>query len=149
MKTQIRHEIEIDAPATAVWEVLTDTAGYPGWNPFIPRLTGELSEGARLSVVIAPPSGRAMTLRPTVLSVRPERELRWLGRLLVPGLFDGEHAFTLERLSGERTLMVQSERFRGVLVRPLHVATERAERGFALMNAALAAEVAARRTRTP
>jgi hypothetical protein len=29
--------------------------------------------------------------KPKVLSVRPERELRWLGRLFVRGVFDGEH----------------------------------------------------------
>ncbi len=37
-----------------------------------------------------------MTMRPTVLVAEPGRELRWLGRLLVPGLFDGEHRFTIE-----------------------------------------------------
>jgi len=37
-----------------------------------------------------------MTFRPTILKAEPNRELRWLGHLLVPGLFDGEHIFTIE-----------------------------------------------------
>lgn len=37
-----------------------------------------------------------MTFRPTVLVAEPDRELRWRGRLLVPGLLDGEHAFVVE-----------------------------------------------------
>ncbi len=31
------------------------------------------------------------TFRPTVLVAEPNRELRWLGRLFMPGPFDGEH----------------------------------------------------------
>ena len=37
-----------------------------------------------------------MTFKPTVLAVHPERELRWLGRFILPGLFDGEHSFRIE-----------------------------------------------------
>jgi hypothetical protein len=36
-----------------------------------------------------------MTFRPTVLNAETNRELRWLGHLLAPGLFDGEHSFTI------------------------------------------------------
>jgi uncharacterized protein YndB with AHSA1/START domain len=55
----ISHEIEIDASPEAVWAVLVDTASYPEWNPFVRKLDGELREGARLEVRIAPPGGGA------------------------------------------------------------------------------------------
>jgi hypothetical protein len=48
--------------------------------------------------------------------VEPERELRWKGRLLLPGLFDGEHAFVLTPLPGGRTRLDHSERFGGLLL---------------------------------
>jgi hypothetical protein len=137
MSTEIRHEIEIDASPEEVWAVLADTDAYAEWNPFVRRLVGELREGARLEVEIAPPGGRAMTFKPTVRAAAPGRELRWLGRFLVPGLFDGEHRFELERLSGDRTRFVQSERFSGVLVRPLTRTLERTRLGFEQMNDAL------------
>ena len=95
---ELHREIDIEAPPAVVWAVLTDTLAYPEWNPFIPRLSGELRAGAKLEVRIEPPGGRAMTFKPTVLAVEPERELRWLGRLLVPGLFDGEHILHIEPL---------------------------------------------------
>jgi uncharacterized protein YndB with AHSA1/START domain len=60
MKT-LHTQIEIDAPAERVWDTLTNTADYPTWNLFIPRITGTLASGERLEVRIAPPGGAAMT----------------------------------------------------------------------------------------
>lgn len=137
MPTDISREIEIDAPPAAVWDVLADTDAYSEWNPFVRRLSGELREGATLEAHIAPPGGRAMTFKPTVLAAEPGRELRWLGRLLVPGVFDGDHRFLLEPLADGRTRFVQSERFSGVLVRPLRKTLAKTALGFEEMNAAL------------
>jgi hypothetical protein len=143
MTTELRHEIEIDAPRDAVWRVLAETDRYGEWNPFVRRLRGDLREGQKLEVEIAPPGGKPMTFKPTVLAASPGRELRWLGRLFMPGLFDGEHRFVLEPLPGGRTRFVQSERFNGVLVRVLGRTLDRTRVGFEQMNRALKAEVEA------
>ena len=57
-----------------------------------------------------------MTFHPVVLVAELERELRWLGRLFVPGLFDGEHRFLIEPLSEHRVRFVHSEVFSGLLL---------------------------------
>ena len=57
-----------------------------------------------------------MTFKPTVRSVEANRELRWFGRLLLSGVFDGEHSLRIEPLDGGRSRFVQSERFSGFLV---------------------------------
>ncbi|MEA2131661.1 MAG: hypothetical protein QOJ85_4552 [Solirubrobacteraceae bacterium] len=93
---------------------------------------------------IAPPGGRTMTFKPTVLSAEAGRELRWLGRFLVPGLFDGEHSFRLEELAGGRTRLTQAERFRGLLVGPLSGTLEKTRLGFEQMNRALKQRAEAR-----
>jgi hypothetical protein len=139
--TELEHAIEIDAPTDDVWQVLAETDRYGEWNPFIRRLQGELREGAKLEVEIAPPGGRSMTFKPTVVAAAPGRELRWLGRLLLPGLFDGEHRFLLEPLPDGRTRFVQSERFSGLLVGVLKGSLEKTRVGFEEMNRALKAEV--------
>ena len=93
----IETAIDIHASAARVWSILTDFSAYSAWNPFITAAEGEARPGARLRITIAPPGRRPMTFRPVVLVAVPEQELRWLGRLLLPGLFDGEHAFRLEQ----------------------------------------------------
>ncbi len=137
MNVVLKREIEIEAPAAVVWEVLTETQAYPRWNPFVRRLDGDLAEGSRIEVRIAPPEGRPMTFRPRVRAVTAERELRWLGHLGVPGLFDGEHRFVIEALGPATVRFVQSERFSGLLVRLLRGVLGKTEAGFDEMNHAL------------
>jgi hypothetical protein len=124
-----------------VWQVLTEVDGYPTWNPFITSIDGALREGAQLRVRIEPPGRKAMVFQPTVVALTQERELRWLGRLPVPGLLDGEHAFRLEERAGGCRFH-QTARFSGVLV-PLFGAglLEATRRGFEAMNSALKARV--------
>ncbi|MFA4859606.1 SRPBCC family protein [Methanoregula sp.] len=140
MMKELRSEIEIAASAKQVWEILTDFAGFPKWNPFIRRARGNLVAGERLEVLMQPSGARGMTFSPTVLNVETDRELRWIGHLFVPGLFDGQHIFTIEPLGTGRVRFTQREIFTGLLVpllaRMLDTGTQR---GFEEMNKALKA----------
>ncbi|WP_435064074.1 SRPBCC family protein [Halobaculum sp. EA56] len=109
----IRVETEIDAPAALVYEVLTDFDAYPEWNDYT-RIQGEAASGERLTVRPGPAAGSAPTFRPTVRQA-DGRELRWVGHLWVRGLFDGEHGFRVRDVDGERSVLVQDERFAGLL----------------------------------
>jgi hypothetical protein len=135
---ELHSEIEIAASAQRVWRILTDFASYPRWNPFIRRISGEPTTGERLEVRLEPPDSRGITLRPTVLRAEPTRELRWLGHLLVPGLFDGEHRLVIQPIAENRVRFVQRETFKGLLV-PLLARSldDSTRRGFEEMNRAL------------
>ncbi|MDH5204589.1 MAG: SRPBCC domain-containing protein [Hylemonella sp.] len=138
---RIATEIEIGAPVERVWAVLTDFSGYPRWNPFIRSVAGTLQEGATLTVHIQPHGAKAMRFRPRVLGVQPCRELRWKGRLLVPGLFDGEHQFRLQPTGAGSSVLHHVETFSGVLVPLLRRTLDGATRqGFIAMNRALKQE---------
>jgi hypothetical protein len=135
---ELRTEIEIQAPAERVWEILMDFASFPEWNPFIRHASGEAKTGAKIEVYLQPSDAKGMTFRPTVLKAEPNRELRWLGHLLVPGLFDGEHIFTIEPLEADRVRFVQREIFKGLLVRLFARGLDTdTQRGFEEMNQAL------------
>ncbi len=107
-------------------------------EPFIRSATGEPREGAHLEVYLQPSGARGMTFRPRVLKAEQNRELRWLGHFLIPGLFDGEHIFTIEPLESGRVRFVQREIFTGLLV-PLFMRwlEKDTRRGFEEMNRAL------------
>jgi hypothetical protein len=135
---EVRAETVIAAPPAVVWRVLTDFAAYPEWNPFILSIEGKPWVGTRLSVEIRPPGRKSMRFRPRVLRVAKDHELRWVGRVLIAGLFDGEHRFTIIP-EGDGSRFVQAEVFTGLLVPAVDfTGTLRATHlGFLLMNRAL------------
>jgi hypothetical protein len=129
--------IDIDRPAAVVWAILTDIDTWPAWNPFA-KASGRLAMGKTLQVEIRPPGKSPMTFRPTVVKLDPGVELRWLGHLVVPGLFDGEHGFRIEAAGDERCRFRQFESFKGVLSAPLlWLVGDATRRGFEAMNLAL------------
>jgi hypothetical protein len=115
MAKQLHTEVEIEATPERVWEVLTDFAAYQDWNPFIVQAAGQAAPGARLELHMRLSGRRPTTIRPEVLEAEPARRLRWLGRVLVPGVFDGEHTFTVEPAGPVRVRLTQHEEFRGLL----------------------------------
>ena len=127
---------EIDIPATPqkVWQVLADGDAYPDWNPFIRHLSGDLQTGGRIRITVQPKGQKAMSFRPRVLAAVPGQELRWLGRLGLPRIFDGEHSFRLVPHGGG-TRLVHAETFRGILLWVMSVDRFRAD--FTAMNLAL------------
>ncbi|MCL2394898.1 MAG: SRPBCC domain-containing protein, partial [Acidimicrobiaceae bacterium] len=96
---RVHKEIDIGAPPGRVWEVFTDVSSFPSWNPFIRKFEGDLVPGEKVRVTLAL-GRRLMHFRPEVTVVRPPREIRWLVRQPIPGIFDVERAFEFEP-SGE------------------------------------------------
>lgn len=135
-KTLTTH-IEIEAPKEKVWGILTDFPAYPQWNPFIKSISGEARTGAKLDVHLQPPGAKGITLHPQVLSAVPDQELKWLGHLLVPGIFDGEHHLLIQEEGADRITFVQEEAFKGVLVPFTGKMLDKTKQGFELMNEAL------------
>jgi hypothetical protein len=134
---QLSSEILIDSSSKRLWELITDFEDFPRWNPFIRRATGEIKTGARLEVFIQPFGTRGMTFRPKVLKVDPNHELRWLGRLYLPWLFDGEHALIIEPSSEGSVKFIQREKFTGLLVPFTRSLLRDTQRGFEEMNKVL------------
>jgi hypothetical protein len=134
---KLHTEVLIDASPERVWAVLTDFARYPEWNPFLVRAAGLPEAGQRLTVVLASPGGRRITMKPVLTEVATARVLEWWGQLGVRGIFDGRHRFELHP-AGSSTRLVQSETFTGALVPLVSRSLDRGTAaGFALMNSAL------------
>ena len=137
MSKRLSAHVDIGATPERVWDVLTDLAAYQEWNPFIVRAEGVVGPGRRLTLKMQPVGGRAMSLRPRLVEVAAGRELRWRGRLGLPGLMDAEHTFELQPQPGG-TRLVHSETFRGILVPFVAASLDRSTLpAFVAMNEAL------------
>jgi len=116
-KIDVPTQIDINASPARVWNVLTDFASYPEWNPFIVRIKGEPKEGTRLDVTFKLNEAAAdVKFRTTVKVVEPERKFIWLGRLGIPKIMDGEHGFLIENGDGGKVVLIHYETFSGLLV---------------------------------
>jgi hypothetical protein len=79
-----------------------------------------------------------MPIWPKVLVVEPNRELRWRGSAVIPGLFDGEHSFEIDPNGPTSCRFIQRETYSGSFV-PLawRWITTDVIAGFRSMNEAL------------
>lgn len=135
MAKEISTEIRIHATPDKVWAILTDFENYPNWNPFIKSIKGEVAVGKKIVARLEPPKASGMTFHPKVLAYDKNKEFRWIGHLLIPGLFDGEHHFELIDNGDSTTTFRQSEKFKGILV-PFfkNMLENNTKEGFKLMN---------------
>lgn len=84
-----------------------------------------------------------MTFHPKVTIVEDQRVFEWLGKLGLPGIFDGRHRFELEPTS-TGTRFTQTEAFKGLLVRFMRRSLDtQTMEGFEAMNSALKARAEA------
>jgi len=136
-RKELSSQIEINASPEKVWEVLSDFASYPEWNPFMRKISGDLKVGGRLEVFLQPSGARGFTFKPKVLDADRNHKIRWVGHLLFPGLFDGEHILEIQPLDG-KVRFIQRELFGGLFL-PLLSGMLRKDtsRGFVEMNNAL------------
>lgn len=132
MTKEIKTAIDIQAAPEKIWSILIHFEDYPDWNPFITSVKGQAEEGNRLTVKINPPQGKAMTFKPVIIRRTENKELKWLGKLLITGLFDGEHSFELTGNGNGTTTFIHSEKFRGLLVGMINL--EKTRKGFEEMN---------------
>lgn len=147
---EIITETVIEAPLNLVWQTLVDFPAYATWNPFMISVVGEAIQGELLDVVIEPTAGDTIAFSSELVVVEANKELRWEGQLLMPGIFDGEHAFILESISATQVKFIQREKFYGLLVPVMWSKLDRDTRnGFTQMNAALKAKVESEPTTLP
>jgi hypothetical protein len=111
---EIRTEIDIKASPEKAWEVLTDFNSFPQWNPFIRQISGSPKIGTKIKIQLHTSGGKSRTYRPTVTKVEPNHELRWFGKSIIPGIFNGERIFTIDLLKPNHVRFVHMEIFTGL-----------------------------------
>lgn len=104
--------VSIHAPADRIWSLLTDAAGYPGWNSTVERIAGTIAPDARITVHAKVAGARAFPVR--VAEFAPARRMVWTGGMPL-GLFVGTRIFTLSPEPDGATRFAMEEAFTGLL----------------------------------
>jgi hypothetical protein len=115
-RRELRTGIDISASARDLWNILVDFDRYPEWTGLFEFPRGHTDVGKKLTVRIYSRGSRYMTFEPLLLAARAPEELRWKGRLLVRGVFDGEHVFRIIDRGAGRVRFDHMEIFSGLLV---------------------------------
>ncbi len=104
----------IEAPAEAVWAILTDAPGLSRWDSGIVRVEGRIAPGETIKVFSKVSPGRAFPVK--VKDFTPGRGMRWSGGMPL-GLFKGERTFALApQGDGRSTRFSMREEYAGPLL---------------------------------
>jgi len=110
-RKEINTSIKIFATPNTIWKVLSNFKEYKNWNPFITSAKGEFAVGNNVEITAG-----GMNFKPVILTYDENREIRWLGKFLFKGLFDGEHSFQIIDNGDGSSTFEQNEIFNGILV---------------------------------
>jgi uncharacterized protein YndB with AHSA1/START domain len=111
----------IEASPEAIWGLLTDAAGFPGWDPTYTRIEGRIALGEKITL-------HHRTLKPEVLAMmvsafEPARLMVWTGGGMPAAMFKGERIFTLQSAGGGAAFSMQLV-FSGIMASVLIGATD-------------------------
>lgn len=137
MKT-IETNIVIDSTPEKIWDVLTNFEEYELWNPFMTKVVGNAILGSKIEVNIKTISGKNRSYYPIITKCEINKELRWKGKSFLPGVFDGERVFVLEKSDDDKVSFSHKEIFSGLGVKLVGKnLDENLREGFVRMNEAL------------
>lgn len=80
------------------------------------KVVGDAKLGSKITVKIQTARGKQRTYNPIITKFEINRELRWKGKSFLPGIFDGERIFIIEK-SNNKVLFLHKEIFRGLGVK--------------------------------
>lgn len=102
----------IQAAPEAIWQILTDAPGYPGWNTTVAKVEGRIALGEKITVQVKLAPGRAFPVKVVVFDA--PRRMVWRSRMPL-GLFKGERTYELRSLGVGEVEFSMRESFTGFL----------------------------------
>lgn len=116
MKT-IETQIKANSTPEKIWKILINFEEYELWNPFMIKVVGEAKLGSKIMVKIQTVRGKQRTYYPTITRLEINKELRWKGKSFLPGIFDGERIFIIEKSTDNKVSFIHKEIFTGLGVK--------------------------------
>jgi hypothetical protein len=109
-------KVEIDAPASVVWDVLVDLPRYHEWNPFTAKVESTLKVGDPVQLYIPDPAapGEFIHVEEYMVAVEPCQLLSWEQRASATSKDAARRDQYIEALGPERSAYFTTDIFLGV-----------------------------------
>ena len=134
---RIEARLGVPAPQLMVWEALADLEAWSDWNPFYPRVEGQLRIGAPLLLTEAPAGHEPAVVRAAVVDWAPEMQILWRATERY-GMIQRLHFLEIDKLTDEACIISNGEDWFGRLAPFVGRPRRRAIRaGLEAMNQAL------------
>lgn len=113
---EIKTEIEISAPPTKVWSILSDINNWEKWSPIIKESKGIASVGSELTIaMIGKNEGEdGPVYKPVITELDKPNQFRWRAHMLTGFIFTNYKVIELEETSSG-THLTHKEMFKGLL----------------------------------
>ena len=113
---EIKTEIEISAPPSKVWGIITDIENWQEWSPIITASHGVASVGSELSItMVGKEEGKdGPEYEPMIMELNEPNYFRWRAQMLAGFIFTNDKIFKLEA-TASGTRLNHTESFKGLL----------------------------------
>ncbi len=110
-RMECRVTINVKAPASKIWALLTKASDFPRWNSTVTSIEGDIALGQKLKIKV-PISER--TFSPKVTELEPEKRMVWSDG--AAPMFKGVRTFTLRPAADGSTEFEMAEVFSGLML---------------------------------
>ncbi|MBT4763208.1 MAG: SRPBCC domain-containing protein [Bdellovibrionaceae bacterium] len=114
---EIRTEIEIAAPPTKVWSILTDIDKWQEWSPVINKSKGTATLGSKLDITMCGKEKGTDGPRyyPKITKLDKDKLLQWSAKMMAGFIMTNGKILKLEETS-TGTKLIHKETFSGMMV---------------------------------
>lgn len=104
--------IDIAAPPSRIWSLLTNAGDFPRWNTQVSSIEGRIAAGERIKVKVPIAGDRVFKL--AVSDVVPDQSMTWSDGMAP--MFKGVRTYTLTPKPNGTTEFRMIERFNGIML---------------------------------
>ena len=113
---QVKTEIDISAPPSKVWSIITDINKWREWSPIINASQGESSIGSKLTItMMSKEEGKdGPKYNPVITELKEPNYFHWRAHMVSEFVFTNEKIFKLEE-TATGTHLTHIETFKGLM----------------------------------
>ena len=113
---QVKTEIDISAPPSKVWDIITDINKWQEWSPIINGSQGKSAIGSKLTItMISKEEGKdGPKYNPVITELKEPTYFHWRAHMLSEFIFTNEKIFKLEE-TATGTHLTHIETFKGLM----------------------------------